>query len=185
MPNLSELESEPPTRSYSLSRKDTYRPESSGWGDKVRRRAAPSRPHPTFGTLARPSHAQFKAYVAIEAGVWLPGLYLLCYRFRPTIRFVETRTGAELVRRAGDWLQRWSPSQHEKIARLSGRIYGSPNGRTFAEWLLLNKVLTPVALPSKLFLANWIVQKQRRYAGITPPTPPTPARFLAGETSKS
>ena len=59
----------------------------------------------------------------------------------------------------GGWLQRWVPSQYEKVARLSSRVYTSDKGRTTAEWLLLNKVLAPVALPSKIFLANYIVNK--------------------------
>ena len=102
----------------------------------------------------------FKAYVAIEALVWLPGLYLLCYRYRPTVRFIETKAGGDLVRTVGEWLQRNVPSQHAKVVKLSAGVYGSPNGRTFAEWMLLNKVLAPVSLPTKFMVANSIANRR-------------------------
>jgi hypothetical protein len=103
--------------------------------------------------------AKFQAYAALELGLWLPGLFALCWRFQPAIRFVQTQTGLRTVQWMGGWLQRWVPSQYEKVARLSSRVYTSDKGRTTAEWLLLNKVLAPVALPSKIFLANYIVNK--------------------------
>lgn len=111
--------------------------------------------------MGRPSSSEtFKAYVFIEVLVWLPGLYLLCYRYRPTIRFVETQAGRDLVRRVGEWLQRKVPSQHAKVVKLSEGLYGSPNGRTFAELALLNKVLAPVTLPTKFMLAHLIANQR-------------------------
>ena len=97
---------------------------------------------------------KFKVYAAFEVGIWLPGLFALCYCYQPSVRFVRTRVGGAVVQSIGAWLRRYVPSQYEKIAALSQRAYGSPKGRTTAEWLLLNKVLSPVSLPSKLFLAN-------------------------------
>ena len=97
---------------------------------------------------------KFKVYAAFEVGIWLPGLFALCYCYQPSVRFVCTRVGGAVVQSIGAWLRRYVPSQYEKIAALSQRAYGSPKGRTTAEWLLLNKVLSPVSLPSKLFLAN-------------------------------
>ena len=97
---------------------------------------------------------KFKVYAAFEVGIWLPGLFALCYCYQPSVRFVRTRVGGAVMQSIGAWLRRYVPSQYEKIAALSQRTYGSPKGRTTAEWLLLNKVLSPVSLPSKLFLAN-------------------------------
>ena len=83
--------------------------------------------------------AQFKYYLYIELGVWLPATFVLCWRWQPTIRFVATPFGARFVARAGQVLERYLPSYHESISRLAGRMYGSPTGRTVGEWLLLNK----------------------------------------------
>ena len=99
------------------------------------------------------------AYLIIES-VWLPALYLACYRYRPAVRFVETPLGKKVVQRASVWLNRAAPSWHERVAQLSARIYGAPHGRTFAEWLLVNKLLTPVALPVKIWLAHRIVEQR-------------------------
>ena len=125
-----------PSQVRTLARFDSYPLDSHGrskfdsWGEK------------------------FKVYAAFEVGIWLPGLFALCYCYQPTVRFVRTRFGIAAVQSIGAWLRRYTPSQYEKIAALSERAYGSPKGRTTAEWLLLNKVLSPVSLPSKLFLAN-------------------------------
>ena len=48
--------------------------------------------------------------------------------------------GAMAARRLSEWLEQWAPSWHAGVAKLGARVYGSPNGRTFVEWLLLNKV---------------------------------------------
>ena len=125
-----------PSQVRTLARVDSYPLDSHGyskfdsWGEK------------------------FKVYAAFEVGIWLPGLFALCYCCQPSVRFVRTRVGGAVVQSIGAWLRRYTPSQYEKIAALSERAYGSPKGRTTAEWLLINKVLSPVALPSKLFLAN-------------------------------
>ena len=125
-----------PSQVRTLARFDSYPLDSHGyskfdsWGEK------------------------FKVYAAFEVGIWLPGLFALCYCYQPSVRFVRTRVGGAVVQSIGAWLRRYTPSQYEKIAALSERAYGSPKGRTTAEWLLINKVLSPVALPSKLFLAN-------------------------------
>lgn len=62
------------------------------------------------------------------------------YQVGPTIRFMDTEMGAMAVRRSSEWLEQWVPSWHASVAKLSLRVYGSPSGRTFAEWILLNKV---------------------------------------------
>eukprot|EP00320_Phaeocystis_rex_P014211 CAMPEP_0119080570 /NCGR_PEP_ID=MMETSP1178-20130426/112599_1 /TAXON_ID=33656 /ORGANISM="unid sp, Strain CCMP2000" /LENGTH=190 /DNA_ID=CAMNT_0007063187 /DNA_START=26 /DNA_END=598 /DNA_ORIENTATION=+ len=103
---------------------------------------------------------KFKVYAALEVGIWLPGLFALCYHCQPAVRFVRTRFGGAFVQSIAKYLRHATPSQYEKIAKLGAKAYGSPKGRTTAEWLLLNKVLSPVSLPAKIFLANWIVDKQ-------------------------
>ena len=55
-------------------------------------------------------------------------------------------------------LQRYTPSYHQTLTRLSERIYGAPSVRAFAEWTLLMKVLAPVAFPIKMFIAHKIVE---------------------------
>ncbi len=137
--------------------------------------------------------AQFKYYLYIELGVWLPATFVLCWRWQPTIRFVATPFGARFVARAGEVLERYLPSYHESISRLTGRMYGSPTGRTVGEWLLLNKVsrslskapcarrlprppstlpapawtrqvLSPVSFPAKIYIAHRIVKARERSA---------------------
>ena len=112
--------------------------------------------------------AQFKAFVLIEVVFWLPALYLACYRFQPTVRFVETPTGQRVVSRASELLERYTPRWYSDIARLGARVYGSSRGRSFAEFLLLNKVLAPVALPAKLWLAHEAVERQTKSAANRP-----------------
>lgn len=97
---------------------------------------------------------KFKVYAAFEIGIWLPGLFALCFCYQPSVRFARTHVGRAAVQSIGSWLRRTTPSLYEKISKLSERAYGSPKGRTAAEWLLLNKVLAPVSLPAKIFLAN-------------------------------
>ena len=71
---------------------------------------------------------KFKVYAAFEVGIWLPGLFALCYCYQPSMRFVRTRVGGVVVQSIGAWLRRYVPSQYEKIAALSQRAYGSPKG---------------------------------------------------------
>ena len=68
------------------------------------------------------------------------------------------------VRRAGAWLQRAWPSRYDGIAKAANRVYDSPNGRTFAEWALINKVLAPFTFPTKIYIAHRIVEHRRRAA---------------------
>merc|ERR1740130_1760768 len=72
------------------------------------------------------------------------------------------------VRWAGGWLQRVAPSRYEKIASLSSRAYGSPHGRTVAEWVLINKAVSPVMLPALLGLASVMANRRAAAAeGLT------------------
>ena len=103
---------------------------------------------------------KFRTYFAIETAWWV-GVYAICYRFQPTIALMRTGTGRAAVHRAGEWLQRMWPSRYESIAKASERGFASPNGRTFGEWVLINKVLAPFSFPLKLAAANRIVNQKR------------------------
>ena len=87
-----------------------------------------------------PAGAQFKVYLFIEGCIWLPTAYVFCYRFQPTVRFVQTETGRRIVERSSAWLSQYTPSWHASLAKLASRIEGAPAGRAAAEWALLNKV---------------------------------------------
>ncbi|KAL3892643.1 MAG: hypothetical protein SGPRY_014930 [Prymnesium sp.] len=82
-----------------------------------------------------------KYYAIIEICMWLPTTWLVCFRFQPAIRFYSTDTGRKVVHHGANFLERWIPSAHASLMKLAGRIYGSPSGRTTAEWLLINKVI--------------------------------------------
>lgn len=84
---------------------------------------------------------QIKYYAIIEICMWLPTTWLVCFRFQPAIRFYSTDTGRKVVHHGANFLERWIPSAHASLMKLAGRIYGSPSGRTTAEWLLINKVI--------------------------------------------
>ena len=103
---------------------------------------------------------KFRTYFAIETAWWV-GVYAICYRFQPTIAIMRTGAGRAAVHRAGEWLQRMWPSRYESIAKASERGFASPNGRTFGEWVLINKVLAPFSFPLKLAAANRIVNQKR------------------------
>lgn len=105
--------------------------------------------------------AKFKAYLFIECCVWLPGCYLVCYRYRPTVLFVSTPRGKALVERASALLQRHAPKQHRSLERLVGRMHGTPAVRAAAEWALVNKVLAPVNFPFKMWLGHRWVEWRR------------------------
>lgn len=97
--------------------------------------------------------------MALETTWWV-GVYAICYRFQPTVLLMRSDIGTTAVRRAGAWLQRNWPSRYEGIAKAADRVYGSPNGRAFGEWVLINKVLAPISFPAKLALANRIVNQR-------------------------
>jgi hypothetical protein len=103
---------------------------------------------------------KLRTYFAIETAWWV-GVYAICYRFQPTIAIMRTGAGRAAVHRAGEWLQRMWPSRYESIAKASERGFASPNGRTFGEWLLINKILAPFSFPLKLAAANRIVNQKR------------------------
>ena len=69
---------------------------------------------------------QFKVYLVIECGIWLPVCYVACYRYQPTLLFMRTNTGKAVVDRTGAFLLRWVPSWHAKVAevRESGGAFG-------------------------------------------------------------
>ena len=106
---------------------------------------------------------KFRTYVVLETSWWVT-VYAVCYRWQPTILLMRTGWGSTAVRRAGAWLQRAWPSRYDGIAKAANRVYDSPNGRTFAEWALINKVLAPVSFPAKLALANRIVNQRAALA---------------------
>lgn len=103
--------------------------------------------------------AKIKMYAVLQSS-WWAGTYVICYRFQPTILLMQTSWGSRVVHWAGGWLQRVAPSRYESIAKLSARVYGSPNGRTVGEWVLINKAISPVVLPGLLGLANLIVNRR-------------------------
>lgn len=104
---------------------------------------------------------KFKVYLVIECGIWLPGCYLACYRFAPTIRLMQTTNGRRAVEATSSWLARHVPTWHKKLAELAGKIEGAPLSRAFGEWALINKVLAPINFPFKMWLAHKFVQRRR------------------------
>ena len=154
-------------------------------GDAVRAGLVPPRCRCAWGASCRPRRrrrapnprcAQVKYYAFIEICLWLPSTWLICYRFQPAIRFYSTATGREVVRRGATFLERWAPSTHAKLAKLAGNIYGSPSGRTTAEWLLINKVVSPVTFPIKMWLGHLVAQRQRLALPEPAPAPVTQAQ---------
>jgi hypothetical protein len=107
---------------------------------------------------------QFRTYMVLETSWWV-GVYAICFRWQPTVLLMQTSWGGLAVRRAGAWLQRAWPSRYDSIAKSAERVYASPNGRTFGEWMLINKILAPVSFPAKLALANRIVNQRAALAG--------------------
>ena len=43
-------------------------------------------------------------------------------------------------------------------------MYSNPKGRTFAEFVLVNKVLAPVSFPTKIWIAHKIVKRRENAA---------------------
>lgn len=113
----------------------------------------------------------FKVYLFIECCIWLPGCYLACYRFAPTLRLMQTKTGRDLVHRSSNALERWTPKWHARLTELSSKIHGAPAGRAFAEWALINKILAPIGFPTKMWIAHKIVSSRE------PPPPPAPSHL--------
>ena len=111
---------------------------------------------------------QVKYYAFIEICLWLPTTWIICNRFQPAIRFYSNATGREIVHRGSAVLERWAPSTHTKLSGLAQRIYGSPNGRTTAEWLLINKVVSPVAFPMKMGLGHLWAERSKAAAAAKP-----------------
>jgi len=107
---------------------------------------------------------KFKTYLALETSWWV-AVYAVCYRFQPTVAVMRTEWGVAAVRGAGAWLERVWPTRYHSIAGAAQRVYASQNGRTVSEWLLVNKVLSPVSFPVKLALANRIVNQRAALAG--------------------
>lgn len=73
---------------------------------------------------------------------------------------MDSEAGAMAVRKSSEFLEQWAPSWHASIAKLSARVYGSPSGRTLAEWILLNKILAPISFPTKMWFAHQIVERR-------------------------
>jgi len=104
----------------------------------------------------------FKGYLIIEIGMWLPVMWVACYRFQPAVRFYATPFGKRVTERGAVVLERWLPSMHKQLSGLAERIYGNPKGRTTAEWLLINKVLSPVAFPAKTYVGHLWCERNRK-----------------------
>ena len=127
-------------------------------------------------------------YLLIECFVWLPAAYAFCYRFKPTLRFVQHPSGRKLVDAANQVLVQYAPATQAQLAKLAERAKGAPAGRAAAEWALLNKVsaasppprtrqrlrcadgrrprlarqvLAPIGFPTKMWLAHLIVERQK------------------------
>ena len=109
---------------------------------------------------ARPCfcRSQFKVYLLIEGGLWLPACYLCCYRFQPTLRLMASPLGRRAVERSGAAIERYAPSWHASIVRLASKIEGAPATRAFGEWALINKILAPIGFPTKMWIAHRIVE---------------------------
>ena len=135
------------------------------WGEKVR---MPTYllPAPSQATLPF-ACAQFKWYLLIEGGIWLPACYFCCYRFQPTMRFMASPTGRALVMRSSTFLERWAPSWRASIAKLASKIEGAPATRAFGEWALINKILAPIGFPTKMWIAHKIVERRRALVSDT------------------
>ena len=118
-----------------------------------------------FTARTRHPCAQFKFYLMIEGGIWLPACYLFCYRFQPTVRVLASPTGRAAVARTGAALERWAPSWRASIVKLASKIDGAPATRAFGEWALINKLLAPIGFPIKMGIAHKIVEG-RKEAGI-------------------
>jgi hypothetical protein len=151
---------------------------TSKWGDTVSAPPPPllapcqvAWPHPatlhTHRTAPR-ARAQFKYYLFIEGCIWLPACYLCCYRFQPTVRFMQTDAGRAVVGRTSSLLERYAPKTHATLAQMAGKIHGTPAGRAAAEWALINKVLAPVGFPTKMWIAHKIVQSRAGTAAEQP-----------------
>ena len=104
---------------------------------------------------------QFKVYLLIEGGIWLPACYVFCYRFQPTIRFMASPQGRAVVARSSAVLERWAPSWHASIVKFASKIEGAPATRAFGEWALLNKVLAPIGFPTKMWIAHKVVEMRK------------------------
>lgn len=111
-------------------------------------------------------------YAAIEILLWFPALAALCYTANPTVRIYNSKRGKQIIDTTAHKLRNLSPTLHASVAKLSNRVYSSDRGRTFAEWLLLNKILAPVSFPAKLWISHRIVE--RRAAARAEATRATP-----------
>uniref|UniRef100_A0A7S2GCR7 Uncharacterized protein n=1 Tax=Haptolina brevifila TaxID=156173 RepID=A0A7S2GCR7_9EUKA len=122
---------------------------------------------PKVGKMRTPSAAElgekFRWYLTLETSWWV-SVYAICYRCQPSVALMQTKVGSAMIRHVGRWLQRAWPSRYDSISQSFARMYESPNGRTFGEWLLVNKVLAPVSFPMKLALANRIVNQRAALA---------------------
>lgn len=103
---------------------------------------------------------KFKVYLVIEFGIWLPGCFLACYKFQPTVRLMKTAYGRNAVERSSSFIERHAPSWHGTLVNLASKIHGSPLTRATGEWALINKVLAPVNFPFKMWLAHKFVQRK-------------------------
>ena len=109
-----------------------------------------------------PPVMQFKVYLLIEGGIWLPMCYACCYRFQPTLRFMRSGAGRAIVERTSSFLERHTPRTHANLSQMASKIHGAPAGRAAAEWALINKVLAPIGFPTKMWIAHRIVQSRAR-----------------------
>ena len=103
---------------------------------------------------------KFGVFIGLQ-GAWWVASYAVCYRYSPTTLLMRTSTGSQAVHGMGAWLQRVWPSRYESIVKMSERAYGSKNGRTLGEFLLINKALSPVVFPMLIASSNHIVNKRR------------------------
>ena len=102
---------------------------------------------------------KFKTYLGLQVSWWV-GSWGLIFWLSPTARIMQTHYGRAVISTAGQWLRRVWPSRHASIQSLGERIYTSPNGRTTGEFLLLNKLLSPVVFPALVGTANTIVNRR-------------------------
>jgi hypothetical protein len=99
-------------------------------------------------------------YIALES-TWHILLYAACWRYRPTVRVMESPRGRAMVARVGDVLTRW---RWNTFSKMSSNVYNSQWKRALAEWTIINKISAPVSFPCKIYVAHVLAKRTERKA---------------------
>ena len=103
-------------------------------------------------------------YLAIET-VWHVALFTTCFRYRPLWRLSQTRAGQQWLGRVKErWGRRsFLPNSNHKYSNNKYYQRYVPGGKrslvAASEWFVLNKVIGIPLLPTKLYLAGWLLKK--------------------------